>query len=73
MTTVAQNWPLDQTDLGMGGYVEIDHHIHVRNIQPATSHVCGNQNGARLALELVEGAQAFGLGHLPVQRNGMET
>ena len=56
----------------MGGDVKVDHHVHVRYVQPSTSNVSGYQDRLRLVLELVECSESFGLGHLAMEWNGME-
>ena len=58
--------------LGVSGYVEVDDHVDVGNVEAAAGHVGGDENGARLGLELVERAEPLGLGHLAVERYGGE-
>ncbi len=48
--------------LGVSGYVKVDDHVHVRNVEASAGHVCREQNRACLRLELVQRAQSFGLG-----------
>merc|ERR1711890_161797 len=39
------------------------------DVEAARSHVCGDQDGARLGLELVEGSQPFVLRHLSISES----
>ena len=59
--------------LGVSGNVKVEYHIHVGDVQSSTSNIGGHQDGAHLPLELVQGAKTFGLSHLSVQRNGIQT
>ena len=54
----------------MGGYVVVDHDVDVGNVEPAAGDVGGDEDGAALGLELVEGAEPLVLRHVAVQRDG---
>jgi hypothetical protein len=52
--------------------VEVQNHVHVRNIQASGGHVCRYENVPLPRLELVERAQPLGLGELSVQAHRVE-
>ncbi len=58
--------------LAVCGYVKVEDDVHVRDVEAAARHVCGQQDGAGLGLELVQARQPLVLRHLSVQGNGVE-
>ncbi len=58
--------------LGVRGDVVVDDHVDVRYVQAAGGDVGGEEDGAGLGLELVEGAQPLVLAHVAVQGDGGE-
>ncbi len=59
--------------LGMSRNIEVNHHVNMRYVQASASNVCSHQNRLRFVFELVESSETFGLRHLSVEGNGMET
>ena len=66
--------PPDTVDvvLGVSWNVEVDHDVHVRDVQTPAGHVSSNQYGVTPALELVQCTESLGLAQLAVDGDGTE-
>ena len=59
--------------LAVGGDIKVEDNIHVWYIQPPAGHICSEEDGPGLGLELVEAGQPLVLRHLTVQGDGVES